>query len=237
MKMITWNCRQRFEDKVEHIFSGSPDIAVIQECSMRSTEILGFDGYRGHWIGENRSKGMAVFYRGDWKVRPLWAPTEFDPRWIIPFEVTGPENFTLIAVWACEVTGNSRASYVGQIHRSLHDHPEWFSLGRVVMAGDFNSNAIWDRRRGLENHSTLVAALEKYGLISAYHAIQRERHGHETMPTFHLYGHEDKPYHLDYVFVPAEWQERLSVHVGSYRDWTLLSDHCPVTIDVTFSGS
>ena len=237
MKIVTWNCRLGFEGKAAHIFSNSPDIAVIQECSQKSTAMPGLDGYSGHWIGgEDQSRGMAVFWKQGWKVRPLWERQESDPKWILPYEVTGPENFMLIAVWACAVTGKRRASYVGQIHRSLQEHPEWFSSGPVVMAGDFNSNAIWDKARKPENHSAMVAILEAHGLVSAYHAETREAHGYESSPTFYLYGHADKHYHLDYIFVPSTWRESLRIHVGKHCDWKSLSDHCPVTIEVTFSA-
>jgi exodeoxyribonuclease-3 len=237
MKVVTWNCRRDFEGKAGLIFSNSPDIAVIQECSKRSTEMRASDGYEGHWVGENPSIGMAVFCRGDWNIRQIWQPKKSDPRWIIPFEVevSGTERFTLIAVWACQVKGNARASYVGQIHRSLREHPRWFNSGPTVIAGDFNSNAIWDKKRRQENHSSMVAALEAHGLISAYHAFHQQEHGCETRHTFYLYGHRDKPYHLDYVFVPATWREGLSVAVGEHCDW-VSSDHCPVTIDVMPPG-
>ena len=163
MKIVTWNCRQGFEGKAGHIFAESPDIAVIQECSRRSAEVPAFDGYCGYWIGDKQSRGMAVFWKRGWKVKPLWEPQELDPRWIVPFRVAGAKRFTLIAVWACAVAGKRRASYVGQIHRSLEEHPEWFSPGPVVMAGDFNSNAIWDKTRRPENHSAMVLFLKGMG--------------------------------------------------------------------------
>jgi exonuclease III len=235
MKIVTWNCRQGFEGKASHIFAESPDIAVIQECSRRSTEAPAFDGYSGYWIGDKPSRGMGVFWKRGWKVRPLWEPQVSDPRWITPFRVAGPKKFTLIAVWACQVAGKSRASYVGQIHRSLQEHPEWYAAGPVVMAGDFNSNAIWDKKRRPENHSAMVAVLETHGLVSAYHAIHGEAHGDESSPTFYLYSHADKPYHMDYIFIPIRWQKRMSVRVGRHCDWKTLSDHCPVTIEVSVS--
>jgi endonuclease/exonuclease/phosphatase family metal-dependent hydrolase len=147
--------------------------------------------------------------------------------------VKGALNFTLVAVWACAVKGNHRESYVGQIHKALRRRREWFGSGPVVMAGDFNSNAIFDRNRPKANHTTMVDELmEKYGLVSAYHNVYEMKHGAEEAPTFHLYRHIGKPYHFDYIFVPAMWREAMMVEVGRHCDWSSDSDHCPLWVEV-----
>jgi exonuclease III len=231
MKIVTWNCQGGFANKAEHIFREAPDIAVIQECSKRSAESIVYEGYRGHWSGRDPNKGLGVFYREGWKLRQLTEPNE---TWITPFEVRGAENFTLIAVWACAVKGKRLDSYVGQIHKSLETHREWFDSGPVVMTGDFNSNAVWDRNR-TDNHSTMVNVLAEHGLMSAYHDTYQEEHGAESRPTFYLYRKAEKRYqfHLDYMFVPEEWRSRMMTELGSHADWCSLSDHCPLTVEVS----
>jgi len=234
MKIVTWNCQQAFARKAARIFAGLPDIAVIQECSERSVEMFAADGYTARWIGDNPNKGMAVFCRKDWSLRAIAPSGDSLPRWIVPYEVSSRASFTLIAVWACAIKGDSRASYVGQIHKALREWPEWFSRGAVVMAGDFNSNAIFDRNRPDANHSLMVEELrDKYGLISAYHALHRQRHGEEATPTFHLYRHAEKPYHFDYVFVPATWRRRMKMEIGRHCDWASESDHCPLMVELS----
>jgi exonuclease III len=230
MKIVTWNCQGAFAGKAERIFSGAPDIAVIQECSQRSAEMVAYEGYRAQWFGKANSKGLSVFYRENWKLRLL---AESDLTWIVPFEVQGSENFTLIAVWACAIKRNRVDSYVGQIHKSLALHPNWFNSGSVVITGDFNSNAIWDKNR-TANHSTMVRAFTEHGLMSAYHDAYNEEHGSESRPTFYLYRKPDKKYryHLDYVFVPAAWRSRMTMQVGHYSDWSSVSDHCPLTVEI-----
>jgi exonuclease III len=234
MKIVTWNCQGGFAKKAEHIFSDAPDIAVIQECSKRSAETVAYEGYRARWFGKNASKGLGVFYREEWKLRLL---AKSDQTWIVALAVKGSENFTLIAVWACAVEGKRLESYVGQIHQSLLAHPEWFKSGRVVMTGDFNSNAIWDKNRSA-NHSSMVRALAAHGLMSAYHDTHKEEHGSESKPTFYLYRKPDRKYqfHLDYVFVPAAWRSRMRMQVGSHADWCSLSDHCPLMVEVSSRG-
>jgi exodeoxyribonuclease-3 len=232
MKIVTWNCQQAFEKKSGLIFSGSPDIAVIQECSKKSTETPGH-GYVGLWVGDIPNRGLGVFFTKRWSVMRLGEQKKSDPKWIVPFQVRGPQNFTLIAVWACAVKGSQRESYVGQIHRALNERAEWFNEGPIVMAGDFNSNAIFDKKRRQDNHSSMVDKLKNYGLESAYHAHSKQEHGVEETPTFHLYRRAEKRFHFDYIFVPVKWQDEMSVEIGSHDDWASESDHCPLTVEVS----
>ena len=233
MKIVTWNCQQAFARKAERIFSGAPDIAVIQECSKQSTEMLGFDGYSGLWAGENLNKGVGVFCKAGWSLRALGRRKRLDGvRWVVPFEVDGPVSFTLIAVWACTAKIR-RESYVGQIHKALRDSPEWFRGAPIVMAGDFNSSAIFDRNRPVWNHSSMVGKLKRRGMVSAYHAHRGEEHGVETTPTFHLYrrAEERYRYHFDYIFLPEAWRIE-AMSVGQYCEWGSESDHFPLMVEV-----
>jgi exodeoxyribonuclease-3 len=231
MKLITWNCARGFAGKAQLLFSNSPDIAVVQECSKKSVEMFAVDGYAGHWVGDNPNIGMGVFHGRDWGIRQLVEPHDASPKWVVPFEVTGPETFTLIAVWACEVKGSRRESYVGQIHRALNEHPNWFKKGPIVVAGDFNSNAVFDKNRRVWNHSSMVDELKKHGAISAYHELRKEKHGEEELPTFHLQRKLDKSFHFDYIFAPESWRERMNIEVGNQSDWLCHSDHCPLTLE------
>jgi len=233
MKLTTWNCARGFEKKKSVIFSAAPDIAVIQECSRRSAEAAFLDVYAAAWVGDNPNIGMGVFYRNaDWGVRRL-EETTHGIQWVVPFEITGPENFTLIAVWACEAKGSKRESYVGQVNRALEEHPDWFENGPVVVAGDFNSNACWDKERHGRNHSTMVAKLRTCGLASAYHIVSKEEHGKETIPTFHLQKNREKAFHIDYIFIPDSWQQRPRMTVGDCSGWLPHSDHCPLTLELS----
>lgn len=229
MKLITWNCNGGFEKKAEQFFECRPDVAVVQECSEASACAEYRGGYTGLWFGSNRNKGLAVFCKEGWVARVRADPAQ---QWIVPVGISGNVNFTLVAVWACAVRGSRRESYVGQIHRSLSSGAEWLSDRRTVFAGDFNSNAVWDRNRNPDNHSSMVKKLARLGLVSAYHSATGETHGQESQPTFHLYRHADKPYHLDYVFIPKRWRPRSRVRVGGFDDWSKLSDHYPVVVEL-----
>jgi exodeoxyribonuclease-3 len=115
-------------------------------------------------------------------------------------------------------------------------HPEWFDGTPVVLAGDLNSNKIWDAERLVGNHSDVVKILAERGLVSGYHEFFGEAQGAESRPTIYFYRHADRPFHIDYIFIPREWAPRLkAVDIGGYERWSKLSDHCPVTVDIEMS--
>jgi hypothetical protein len=69
--------------------------------------------------------------------------------------------------------------------------------------------------------------------VSAYHSRYAEAQGRETRPTFFLYRHRQRPYHIDYCFLPATWLGRIrDVKVGGHAAWAAKSDHMPLTVDL-----
>jgi endonuclease/exonuclease/phosphatase family metal-dependent hydrolase len=154
-------------------------------------------------------------------------------KWVVPVRVDGAlADFNLLAIWACPVGTKRADNYIGEVYRCLVKHREWFSSAPVVAAGDFNSNVQWDANRPGQNHTEVVRLFDGHGLISAYHAHHEEKQGAETHPTYYFYRHQDKPFHIDYVFVPKGWR-LISVEVGSFGEWGHLSDHVPVAVDVS----
>jgi len=217
-----------FDKKAEALLSLNPDVAVVPECSEKSTAALEQRGFEALWFGSNPHKGLGVFCRKGWAMRPLPQPQQ---KWIVPVEVNAPTPFTLLAVWACRTGIKKADNYIGQVYQALISHPEWFDGAPVVMAGDLNSNKIWDTERRVGNHSEVVKILAERGLVSGYHEFFREAHGAESRSTMYLYRHADKRFHLDYIFIPREWSLQVkTVDVGRYKRWSKLSDHCPVTV-------
>lgn len=108
----------------------------------------------------------------------------------------------------------------------------------VILCGDFNSNKIWDDHRKTHNHSAVVSLLEKRGLLSAYHHFFSEPQGHETRPTYYFWHRQNRGYHIDYVFLPRAWASCIQfVAVGHHADWSHLSDHVPLSVDLTIPAS
>jgi exonuclease III len=229
MRLVTWNaCRGSFEFKAPLVLALKPDIAVIQEIAKPQTEIAGCQ-----WFGDNPRQGVAVIVSVAYRLHLL--PMLDDvPKFVVPIVVSGPHSFLLMAVWTL---GNQPMRYVRAASSAVEAYKDLFASERVVMLGDFNSNAIWDRLHPRRlNHSALVERLAGYGLVSAYHHVHGIRHGQERESTFHQYRHKDKPYHIDYCFLPLTWAHSIkNVELGAYSTWAKHSDHLPLTVELDAS--
>lgn len=207
-----------------------PDIAVVPEAGSPqypATSKL-FETARSHaWVGPNERKGLAAVSFGNYALDPL--PHDADERPdALALKVFSPSaEFILIAVWA------RPRNYVRNLHDMLDAYEPHFQAHDVVLAGDFNSNAVWDHLHGAKCHSRLVARLDELGLVSAYHFMRSEPHGAETEPTFFHHKNERRPYHLDYVFLPRSWNSRLlGCNIGDAATWLTMSDHVPMTVEL-----
>ena len=226
MRLVTWNCcRGPYLRNASLLGALLPDIAVIQECARPTTETD-----QCLWFGDNPHQGIAVFANGLYRIRALPAVAEV-PRYAIPVEVVGPTTFPLIAVWS---KGGQERPYVEAVVRAVELYRDLFSQYRTVLIGDLNSNAIWDSSHVAGcNHSALVRMLSELGLVSAYHFFHREAHGEEKQPTYYFQWNEQRPYHIDYCFVPEEWAPKMErVEVGSYAAWKDHSDHRPLLVQL-----
>jgi hypothetical protein len=138
------------------------------------------DGFQTCWWGSHRNKGLGVVARKPWALEPGRSPRQ---KWIAPVRVRGPQDFLLIAVWACPVGTVREMNYVGQTYEALMRHRNWFSGGCPVVGGDLNSNSSLDAGRRIRKHRTVVELLGQRGIVSAYHFYFRGEHGAETRPT------------------------------------------------------
>jgi exonuclease III len=230
MRIVVWNCKMAFSRKWQFLQNLSPDIAVIPECSKNSIETAAKCGFDCRWFGENPHKGLGVLIAKPWVIVESKEPQN---KWIVPLQISGPANFLLIAVWASQVSKNPKDNYIVQVHRAVKANPGWFNGQPVVLCGDFNSNAIWDKKRKEGNHSAVVKFLADRNIVSAYHHFFLEDHGRETRPTHYLWHHENRSFHIDYVFLPENWATRIrEVEVGKYLEWTKFSDHVPLVVNL-----
>lgn len=228
LRLTTWNCcRGAYSRKAPMLDALAPDVAVLQEVARPRDDA---EAARIAWRGDNPHQGMAVLARGAWTVEPL--PPEPDvPRYALPLRVRGPRPFQLLSVWAQTQKGHR---YVEAVVAAVHAYRDRIAAEPTVLAGDLNSNAVWDHRyRRDRNHTALVGMLAELGLVSAYHAFHGEAPGAERQPTFYLTWNEGRPFHLDYCFLPAAWLPAVrGVHVGGFHAWRGCSDHRPVTVDL-----
>jgi hypothetical protein len=177
------------------------------------------------WTGADPAKkGLALFSFGEYAFTRL--PSQMARHDTLAVNVIGAATpFVLIGVWAC------KPRYVEHLHDALDAYEPLLKTREVVMAGDFNCNTIWDRLHRDKCHSRLVARLEEFGLVSAYHFTRREAQGAETEKTFFTTARGKGHYHIDYVFLPRSWLPRLDSCRLEIRDPTL-SDHIPISVDV-----
>ena len=227
MRLATWNCcRGPFARKVPMLDELAPDVAVLQEVA-RPVEA---EAGRVAWSGHNPRQGMAAVARGGFTVEAADEVPDV-PRYTVPLRVRGPRDFLLLSVWAQNQKG---ARYVEAVVRAVHLYRDRIAAQPTIVAGDLNANAIWDGRyRRDRNHTALVGMLAELGLVSAYHAFHGEAHGAESRPTFYLTWNEARPFHLDYLFLPAAWMAAVrDVRVGGFHEWRHASDHRPVVVDL-----
>lgn len=236
MKIITWNCQGAFRKKADEILRLGPDILVVQECE--HPDKLKFETtikpQQVYWYSSGGKKGLGIFSYSDYSFEIL---PDFNPefRYIIPFLITGKgQSFKLFAIWAMNNKEIYEARYIGQVWLAINYYYDLLD-DSTVLIGDFNSNKIWDYKDRVGNHTDVVNKLSSKNIYSVYHKIFHKDQGKETHPTLHMYRKKEKSYHIDYCFVSANLLRRIiDVEIGTYEQWSRLSDHCPISIKFNF---
>jgi len=222
-----------FRKKAEFIFKHKPDILIIQECehpdklkfnndTLVPSDIL--------WYGTNQNKGLAVFSFNHYKLK-LLDTHNVDIKMFLPIAVSGGSiEFTLFAIWAYNPQDPSY-KYVGQVWKGIYQYENILKNENVIIAGDFNSNVIWDKLKRKISHSIVVEKLTSLHIFSTYHAYLNLAQGLEEHPTYFMYRHRNKPYHIDYCFASEHLINKLeNVEIGTHEQWTQCSDHSPLIV-------
>jgi exodeoxyribonuclease-3 len=222
-----------FRKKADLVLKYKPDILVIPECEHVDKIQLETKKHKfknALWFGQNQHKGLGIFSFNDFQMRVLDVHNE-DYKMIIPINITNKNfQFVLFAIWANNPSDKD-GQYVTQVWKAIHHYDSIITNNKVILTGDFNSNTIWDRPKRKGNHSHVVDFLAAKNVYSIYHKKYKQIHGKEKHPTFYLYKHEDKPYHLDYCFASEEMLNCIkSVKVGDYATWKTHSDHVPLIV-------
>jgi exonuclease III len=225
-----------FRKKAEFILTHKPDILIVQECEHPDKLKFNIGPFKPSdilWFGTNQNKGLGIFSYSNFKFKLLDIHNP-EIKTVIPIEVTGRSfDFTLFAIWANN-PGDRDGQYVEQVWKALHHYDTQLNSKQTILIGDFNSNTIWDRKHRAGNHSNVVKLLEEKGIFSSYHLHHNQIQGREEHPTLYMYRHKDKPYHIDYCFVPADISKKIkSVEVGSCDFWMQYSDHVPLIITLS----
>ena len=225
MKIVSWNANCKFREKYTEMAKLGADIYVIQECE--NPETSKNPEYRdfvknGFWIGDIPFKGLMVF-SPDHEIRLEllnWGTQGY--RFFLPIRVN--DSFTLIGSWACD-------PYIQEFTDFIHAAKK--NLGRdTVIIGDLNSNVLFDKdnQRSGKTHSMIVDELRQLGIEGIYHHLTGDEQGKERVPTFYMYRHLDKPFHIDHCFSNPEIIRKMTIHAR--WQWLSLSDHLPIEIEI-----
>lgn len=221
-----------FRKKAEFILTEQPDILIVPECE--NQERLSFGLYTKQptdifWFGDNPHKGIGVFSYGDFKIKLL---DIHNPafKFVLPLSVYNDSiNLTVFAVWSQKPEKND--NYTEQVWNAVHYYSDLLDGDNVILAGDFNSNSIWDKPKRVANHSSLVELLKSKNILSAYHHFHKQIQGQERESTLFMQRNIARPYHIDYCFASSNLVAKLkNVEIGTYETWSKHSDHKPLTV-------
>ena len=221
MKIVSWNCQGKFREKYLQLESLKADLYVIQECENPAKKPSKHENFFINyiWIGSNQNKGLGVFAKSTISLKKnLWK--KFSLREFLSVKVNN--TFNLLGIWACKPYIEEYYIYQ-EINYQKYD-------SNMIIIGDFNSNAVWDKKHGFRNHTAVVEKIESKGLVSAYHFLKKENFGSETQKTFCLYRKKDKSYHIDYAF--AHKSRIKDFKILDSDEWLKYSDHRPIFLEI-----
>jgi hypothetical protein len=224
MRIVAWNCcRGPMARKLAALEALEPDLAVLSETpepEAQSSQLL--------WFPSNASRlGVQVRAFGPHKLRRLKRADL--PNCVVPVRVSGPVRFNLLAVWTWQAP-----SYIKAFLNGLAAYPGLLRHGcQTVVAGDFNGNPVFDKAKQRTKWWTAgFSRLQEAGLVSAYHEFNKVEFGCEPHATHHFLRKAERPFHIDFCFVPRAWAQRqLEVRVAHGPEWAGLSDHFPIVVD------
>ncbi len=217
LKILFWNCNCAFRKKRNIVQQYDADIYIIAECENPNLYEFSDLAYNHIWIGDNKTKGLAVFARQDFYLEQLNWPSN-SLQYYLPVRVN---DQVIVAVWA-------KKPYI-------EGYYDWQKINldnidsSCVIIGDFNSNACWDHLHGKQNHTAVVGQLKNKGLISAYHALTKEQQGTENTSTYFMYRDFTKGFHIDYAFCAEK--RIMDFKVENYKEFQQASDHTPIVLE------
>ena len=239
MKIISWNCNGSLRTKLPMILTEEADVYCFQETETPGKWFTKYtEGFHAPiFINDNKNKGICVLVRKEIRLETVkWSGLftqcyygdikDKTIKYFLPFKVNG--KYTIINCW-CHKNNSEHFAYNGQLWKYLIENSHNIDDGTIFI-GDFNANAIWDSEDCWWNMTDNNTILNEHGLFSAYHLFSKEMFGRESKPTFLLYRHKDRPYHIDYAYAAPEYQ--LSFKILHEDEFIKYSDHLPIVLEV-----
>ncbi len=222
MRLVTWNSQPGIARNWETIQGFGADVLTVQECEPDTKAFVeGHTGWTCEWQVSRHHNGVAVLARDPYGIEDV----ERSGPCYLSTIVGGPGGyrFRFVGFWA--MTPTSPEDGYPQQARELVDGLPHDELATVV-AGDFNASS----RNA--HHVENVALLGARGLVNAYNAIYGTPavYPGDHPTSYHLWN-EARPHHMDYVFLPRNWDIE-DVQIGTFAEYsaTRRSDHMPVTV-------
>lgn len=222
MKILSWNCNGKFREKYKYLLPYCADVYIIAECenpaASNDKDYRAFAA-NGFWNEQTKDKGLGVFAHGKTELNSLHS--SYEDKSFLP--VIANESVKIVGVWTVPPYTKRFSDYI--------EHNADNFGGNTVLMGDFNSNQnmAWDKRSSAL-HKECVEKLETVGMLSMYHRNYGEKQGEESIPTFYMYRHKDKGFHIDHCFARPEYVKKFEVL--SSEDWLKYSDHMPLLIEI-----
>ena len=229
MKIVSWNANCKFRDKLNIIDAYGWDVLVIQECENPNTSKDSkykkwATNYK--WVGDLEYKGLGLFLPENMNTDIIGINPHSNKHFIT---VQLPNGMQILAVWAH--AGSKRSvGYIYQLWEYLKANEKTLDWENLVIIGDWNSNAQWDKKRKVGNHSDVCNFLNSKGLFSGYHSDGEIPHGSEPDNTFFMHRNLDKGYHIDYLFAASKFfTSSEKMNIGDRNKWLQYSDHLPIS--------
>ena len=229
MKIVSWNANCKFRDKLNIIDAYGWDILIVQECeNPDASKDIEYKKWATNfkWVGDLEYKGLGLFLPKDINAEIIGINPHSNKHFIT---VQLPNGMQILGVWA-HAGSNRSVGYIYQLWEYLKANEKTLDWDNLVIIGDWNSNAIWDKKRKVGNHSDVCNFLNSKGLSSGYHLDDEIPHGSEPDNTFFMHRNLDKGYHIDYLFAASKFfTSSEKMKIGDPNQWLKYSDHLPIS--------
>jgi len=229
MKIVSWNANCKLRSKLSAIDAFGWDILIVQECEnpATSTDIKYKEWAENYkWVGGLEYKGLGLFLPVDLDAELIGQNPQSN-KYFITVQLSN--GIQLLSVWTQADNQNNRG-YIYQLWDYLKSNEAILDWDNLIVAGDWNSNAIWDTKRKLGNHTDVCDLLNSKALFSCYHTAESIKQGDELEHTFFMHRNPKKPCHIDYLFVANRFiSSSEQLEIGNRKKWLELSDHLPIS--------
>jgi endonuclease/exonuclease/phosphatase (EEP) superfamily protein YafD len=216
LRLVTWNCcRLKNAHRLPEIETLSPDVLIVQEAR---------DPEAPAWCEVRPNLGIAVHGGNGVEFEPV---LELANDAALLVRARRQEfSIPVLAIWALP-----SPTYADAVLRSLTTAMEALPGEDLIIAGDFNLSPAVANRRDSTRAQQVFAEFSARGYKSAYHSHRACAFGSEPDATHFFRRDPERPFHIDYCFVPQAW-ERVAVSIPSDGPIVALSDHRPLVVTV-----